>query len=342
MNPARYLISAGIALVFGLRPAVNAQSPGQSATVGVASVGVAPTLVSHVPPAYPQIAQSAQVEGLVELSATISAEGRVTDVRVNLSQPLLDQAAIDAFRQWRYAPTSGPPATVIVAFRFSLNQPSRYPRPAIYREPLPSWIPENFAFVYKYQCGRTAVEIDSIDRTVTNADGSPPAARSLAFGFDREQASEVFTMLVSAGFFDRASDHEHDSYSEGVRSTWREVGPVDPGIELAADRITTTISTNAPDSIVNDRVVTMSLVDLVTWGIAWRASFDVRVMPPPPIRVLHTLRVRRGDRWMETRWVEPPYRRPPAHVKELVIAGKRIRAFVNRNLVAAAARPGCL
>ena len=43
--------------------------------------------------------------GVVILEATIDGEGSVRDVRVLRSKPLLDQAAVDAVRQWRFTPT---------------------------------------------------------------------------------------------------------------------------------------------------------------------------------------------------------------------------------------------
>lgn len=343
MNPAHWRVCLGFALILGLRPEAGAQGPRTPPVTGATPSITAPALVSHVVPPYPQIAQSARVEGVVELAVRLAADGRVADVRVNRSQPLLDQAAIDALRQWRFAPSSDKSASVVVEFRFSLHEPSRYPRPAAFRQPLPSWIPENFAFVYKYECGQTAVEIDSIERTVTNARGYPRAAQRFAFSFDREQASEVFITLVGAGFFDAALDRGRDSYEEGGRSTWREAAPVESGLERETDRIISTIAAEAPVYVVNDRrVVKLTAGDLVRHGIAWRASFDVRVMTPPALRVLHTLRVRRGDRWTETRWVEPHYRHPPEHVKELAIAGHRIRALVKNNLSNVATRPRCL
>jgi periplasmic protein TonB len=56
-------------------------------------------------PLYPAIARSAHVQGVVILEAVLDATGRVDEVRVLRSIPLLDQAAIDAVRQWRYTPT---------------------------------------------------------------------------------------------------------------------------------------------------------------------------------------------------------------------------------------------
>jgi protein TonB len=59
----------------------------------------------NVPPEYPDLARQAGVEGVVILECTISPQGRVTEVRVLRGIPLLDNAAIEAVRQWVYTPT---------------------------------------------------------------------------------------------------------------------------------------------------------------------------------------------------------------------------------------------
>jgi protein TonB len=64
-----------------------------------------PKKVKDIPPVYPPIAQSARVQGVVILEATIGPDGRVQDVHVLRSIPLLDAAAIDAVKQWVYSPT---------------------------------------------------------------------------------------------------------------------------------------------------------------------------------------------------------------------------------------------
>jgi periplasmic protein TonB len=64
----------------------------------------APELVKRVPPVYPPIAVNAQVQGVVILEATVGRDGRVEDVDVLRSVPLLDKAATDAVRQWVYEP----------------------------------------------------------------------------------------------------------------------------------------------------------------------------------------------------------------------------------------------
>jgi periplasmic protein TonB len=63
-----------------------------------------PTLLHRVNPNYPQIAISAKKEGIVILEATVDTDGAVSQVRVLRSEPLLDKAAVDAVKQWRYAP----------------------------------------------------------------------------------------------------------------------------------------------------------------------------------------------------------------------------------------------
>src|SRR5688572_20011611 len=63
-----------------------------------------PTLLHRVNPDYPQIAISAKKEGIVILEATVDTDGTVRHVRVLRSEPLLDKAAIDAVKQWRYSP----------------------------------------------------------------------------------------------------------------------------------------------------------------------------------------------------------------------------------------------
>jgi periplasmic protein TonB len=63
-----------------------------------------PTLLHRVNPEYPPIAVSAKKEGVVILEATVDQRGAVQEVRVLRSEPLLDRAAVEAVKQWRYSP----------------------------------------------------------------------------------------------------------------------------------------------------------------------------------------------------------------------------------------------
>jgi TonB family protein len=76
----------------------------------------APIKIKDVKPVYPAIAQSAGVVGAVTIEATIGPDGKVMDATVVRSIPLLDQAALDAVRQWEYTPTllNGVPVPIVV------------------------------------------------------------------------------------------------------------------------------------------------------------------------------------------------------------------------------------
>ena len=84
-----------------------------------------PTKTKDVRPVYPAIAQSARVQGVVIIEATIGPNGAVQDAKVLRSIPLLDAAALDAVRQWQFTPTllNGVPVPVImtVTVNFTLQ-----------------------------------------------------------------------------------------------------------------------------------------------------------------------------------------------------------------------------
>ena len=85
-----------------------------------------PKLVTSVDPVYPEIARQSKVQGVVVLEATTDIYGRVAMVKVLRSIPLLDQAAIDAVRQWQYEPAiiDGQPkqVTFTVTVQFTLDE----------------------------------------------------------------------------------------------------------------------------------------------------------------------------------------------------------------------------
>lgn len=126
---------AAKAPVRGAEPAPDArqQAPLQ------AGVNVpAPKQISRVDPVYPELAKRAGVEQVVILDVLIDEAGNVADVRILRGHPLLDKAAIDAVRQWRYAPTllngQAVPVRASVEVSFKLNSgfvsPSDAPKPA--------------------------------------------------------------------------------------------------------------------------------------------------------------------------------------------------------------------
>jgi protein TonB len=62
-------------------------------------------LLSRREPVYPALARQMGARGVVELIASIGADGRVKAVRVVRGQPVLAKAASDAVMQWVYRPT---------------------------------------------------------------------------------------------------------------------------------------------------------------------------------------------------------------------------------------------
>ncbi len=82
-------------------------------------------LISRPEPRYPPLALQTRKEGTVLLHATISRDGRITELEVVSGSPSFVQAALDAVRQWRYRPTylGGEPVevetSITVIFRLS-------------------------------------------------------------------------------------------------------------------------------------------------------------------------------------------------------------------------------
>lgn len=93
-----------------------AKAKAQVAPVRVGGEIKPPIKVKDVRPVYPAAAKSARVAGVVSIEATIGPDGKVADAKVVRSTPLLDQAALDAVRQWEYTPTllNGVPIPVVV------------------------------------------------------------------------------------------------------------------------------------------------------------------------------------------------------------------------------------
>ena len=85
-----------------------------------------PVKTYDVPPVYPAMAQAARIQGIVIIEATISADGHVMNMRLLRSVPLLDQAALDAVRQWQYTPTTlngvAVPVIMTVTVNFTLSR----------------------------------------------------------------------------------------------------------------------------------------------------------------------------------------------------------------------------
>ena len=120
-------VSGGIAggVVGGTGRTASAPGPPGPAVVRVGAAMKAPKKLKHVEPEYPVAAMPSRQHGLVVIEATIGPDGKVRDAKVLVSIPLLDQAALDAVRQWEYEPPklNGVAVAVVmtVAVNFSLR-----------------------------------------------------------------------------------------------------------------------------------------------------------------------------------------------------------------------------
>jgi protein TonB len=123
------------AVVAGLMMPVEARTPllnGPVTATGVAAqrlkVGGSvrpPKKLVDARPEYPEEARAAKIEGVVILGIVIGVDGSVIDSTVLRSIPALDQAALDAVRQWEFEPTllNGEPVEIEMAVTVNFRLP---------------------------------------------------------------------------------------------------------------------------------------------------------------------------------------------------------------------------
>jgi len=108
---------SGLGAGFGGGTGGGAYQPGN----GVST----PRLIKQVNPIYTAEAMRARVQGVVVLECIVMPDGTVGEARVKRSLPFgLDEEAIKAARQWRFAPgmRQGVPVPVIIAIEMSFAQ----------------------------------------------------------------------------------------------------------------------------------------------------------------------------------------------------------------------------
>ena len=120
-NPIRGAASSGLTFMVNGVPAASLRSGlarlrRRTRPCASAATSAPPREIVDAAPVMPEVARQAGIRGVVILEIIIGADGKVTDAKVLRSIPLLDQAAIDAARQWRYEPTllNGAPVPVIM------------------------------------------------------------------------------------------------------------------------------------------------------------------------------------------------------------------------------------
>jgi periplasmic protein TonB len=97
-------IPGGDGIPFGKGQTVTIVRPPAPATVHLPSKFVEGFLIYKNVPQYPVIAKTAGQQGTVVLQATISKSGTIENLQVISGPPMLQQAAIDAVKTWRYRP----------------------------------------------------------------------------------------------------------------------------------------------------------------------------------------------------------------------------------------------
>jgi TonB family protein len=83
-------------------------------------------MIHSVRPVYPKEAKKAHIEGTVRFYVVISKTGELSEIHLMSGNPVLVPAAMEAVRQWRYAPTllNGEPVEIKITatINFTLNQ----------------------------------------------------------------------------------------------------------------------------------------------------------------------------------------------------------------------------
>ena len=89
-----------------LLPVAYAQQPDSPRPERIrVSSGVAEgQIIRRIDPVYPKEAQENHIQGEVVLTATISKEGNIINLKVVSGHPLLADAAVEAVKQWKYRP----------------------------------------------------------------------------------------------------------------------------------------------------------------------------------------------------------------------------------------------
>ncbi|HET8644128.1 MAG TPA: energy transducer TonB [Vicinamibacteria bacterium] len=118
-------VEGGVAggVVGGIVGGLPQEAPPPPKVVRVGGQLRAPKMVRKVPPIYPPLAQAARLQALVILEAHVDTTGRVRQVKVLRGQPLFEEAAVEAVKQWRYMPLllNGEPTEFLLTVTVQFN-----------------------------------------------------------------------------------------------------------------------------------------------------------------------------------------------------------------------------
>jgi protein TonB len=108
-------------------------NPGEADANGIYRIGGGVTAPPRLDVArYPSDALAAGITGAVVAEIVVDPFGNVSDARVLQSIPLLDEAALQAVRNWHYAPTmvNGQPVPIRLTVTVNFSQTRTPPPPA--------------------------------------------------------------------------------------------------------------------------------------------------------------------------------------------------------------------
>jgi protein TonB len=89
------------------------------------AAGTAPVRTKDVRPIYAPMVIASGIKGEVVVEATVDARGKVAQVRVMKTQPMLTQATIDAVRQWEFDPATVAAGGSLITVTANFTPPSR-------------------------------------------------------------------------------------------------------------------------------------------------------------------------------------------------------------------------
>jgi len=107
---------------FKLKPQKTAKAEVVGGVLKIGDSVDVPRLIKKVNPIYPEEAKKALVQGVIVLEVTTDEEGNVAAVEVLRSESsLLNQASIDAVKQWKYEPKMSKGNPIRVAFNVTIT-----------------------------------------------------------------------------------------------------------------------------------------------------------------------------------------------------------------------------
>ncbi|MDQ1613026.1 MAG: hypothetical protein QOG00_2957 [Pyrinomonadaceae bacterium] len=163
--------------------------------------------IKNVPPIYPPIAKAAGAQGTVIVQIVVGESGDVESAKATAGHPLLQQAAVEAARQWKFSPTqlSGNPVKVsgTISFNFTLPKEEEAGTGSVtfMRTPAPGNAPEGERVKpVKESLGKQlveGVEAEGTRTTITFPAGMMGNERPINIVSERWYSPELQTVVMS-------------------------------------------------------------------------------------------------------------------------------------------------